>query len=159
VGLDYTNVAVTCCFCSSARLSSGNLVLVCEAAEDLLSADPVLGEVDLRWPGVSLSRWQLAQGAVRPGCVAVDQVSGQYPAQVMLIDDQQPAGKLPAQGTDDRFADGVRSGRLRRAGQNLMPSAVNTVPEDSVNCPARSLIRNLTDAARWPRSIRKLRAA
>jgi hypothetical protein len=41
-------------------LSSGDLVLVREAAEDLLSADPVLGEVDLRWPGVSLSRWQLA---------------------------------------------------------------------------------------------------
>jgi hypothetical protein len=30
-----------------ARLSSRDLVLVHEAAEDLLSADPVLGEVDL----------------------------------------------------------------------------------------------------------------
>jgi hypothetical protein len=28
-------------------LSSGGLILVREAAEDLLSADPVLGEVDL----------------------------------------------------------------------------------------------------------------
>lgn len=47
-------------FVNSARLSSGDLILVREAAEDLLSADPVLGEVDLRWPGMSLSRWQLA---------------------------------------------------------------------------------------------------
>jgi hypothetical protein len=69
-----------------------------EAAEDLLSADAVLGEVDLPWPGVSLSRWQLAQGAVRPGGVVVDQVFGQYPAQVLLVDDQQPVEKLAAQG-------------------------------------------------------------
>ncbi len=41
----------------------------------------------------------------------------------------------------------------------LMPSAVKTAPEEPVNWPARSLIKNLTDAARWPRSIRKLRAA
>jgi hypothetical protein len=26
-----------------------------EAAEDLLSADPVLSEIDLRWPGASLA--------------------------------------------------------------------------------------------------------
>jgi hypothetical protein len=31
------------------------------------SADPVLGEVDLRWPGVSLSRCELAEGTMRPG--------------------------------------------------------------------------------------------
>jgi hypothetical protein len=31
-----------------------------EAAEDLLSANPVLGEVDLQWAGMSVSRWQLA---------------------------------------------------------------------------------------------------
>jgi hypothetical protein len=48
-----------------------------ESAEDLFSADPVLGRVDLRWPGVSLSRWQLAQGSVRPTCVVVDQILGQ----------------------------------------------------------------------------------
>jgi hypothetical protein len=40
-----------------------------------------------------------------------------------------------------------------------MPSAVNTASKDPVNWPARSLTRNLTGAARWPRSIRKLRAA
>ena len=41
----------------------------------------------------------------------------------------------------------------------LMPSAWNTASKESVNWPARSLIRNLTEAVRWPRSIRKLRAA
>jgi hypothetical protein len=46
-------------------MSDGDLVLVCESAEDLFPVDPVLGEVDLRWPGGSLSRCELAEGAVR----------------------------------------------------------------------------------------------
>ena len=41
----------------------------------------------------------------------------------------------------------------------LIPSAWNTASKGPVNWPARSLIRNLTEAERWPRSIRKLRAA
>ncbi len=40
-----------------------------------------------------------------------------------------------------------------------MPSAVSTASKELVNWPARSLIRNLIVAARWPRSIRRLRAA
>jgi hypothetical protein len=40
-----------------------------------------------------------------------------------------------------------------------MPSAVSTASKELLNWPARSLIRNFTEAARWPRSIRKLRAA
>jgi hypothetical protein len=32
------------------ELSGGDLVFVGESAEDLFPADPVLGEVDLRWP-------------------------------------------------------------------------------------------------------------
>ena len=91
---------------------------MCESAEDLFSADPVLGEVDLRWPGVSLSRCELAEGTVRPGGVVVAQVLGQHPAQMVLIDDQQPVEEFAAQGADDPFADGVRSGRLRWAGEN-----------------------------------------
>jgi len=42
------------------ELSGGDLVLGREAAEDLFSADLVLGEVDLRWSAVSVSWWQLA---------------------------------------------------------------------------------------------------
>ena len=76
-----------------------------EPAEDLFSADPVLGEVDLRWPGGSLSGCELAEGTVRPGSVVVPQVLGQHPAQMVLIDDQQPVQELPAQGTDDPFAE------------------------------------------------------
>jgi hypothetical protein len=37
---------------------------------------------------------------------------------VVLIDDQQSAGDLAAHGADESFADGMRSGRLRRAGKN-----------------------------------------
>jgi hypothetical protein len=98
--------------------SSGDLILVREAAQDLLSAYPVPGEVDPGRPGVSVSRWQLSQGAVRPGAVAVEQVFGQYQAQVLLADYQQPVEELAPQGTDHPFADGVRSGRLRRAAEN-----------------------------------------
>ena len=94
-----------------------------------------------------------------PGGVVVQQVLRQHQAQVVLADDQQPAGELPAQGTDDPLADGVRSGRPRWAGENPDASAWNTASKDVVNWPARSLIRNVTEAARRPRSIRKLRAA
>src|SRR5258707_506265 len=41
----------------------------------------------------------------------------------------------------------------------LMPSAMNTASKEPVNWPARSLIRNLSEVARWDRSIRTLRAA
>jgi hypothetical protein len=41
----------------------------------------------------------------------------------------------------------------------VVPSTVSTASKKPVNWPARSLIRNLTEAARCPRSIRKLRAA
>ena len=97
-----------------------------------------------------------AQGPVRPGCVVVNQVFGQYPPQVILIDDQQPVEELPAKGADHPLADRVRPGRLRRAGEN--PDAVRS--EHGIEgLSERSLIRNLTEAARWPRCIRKLRAA
>ena len=84
------------------------MVLVGESAEDLLPADPVLGEVDcFRRVGVGLRRGELAEGTVRPGSVIVPQVCGQHPSQVGLADDQQPVQELPAQGADDPFADGV----------------------------------------------------
>jgi len=62
---------------------------VCKPAEDLPSADPVLGEVDLRRPGAALSRRELAEGTMRPGCVVVAHVLDQHPAQMVLTDDQQ----------------------------------------------------------------------
>jgi hypothetical protein len=43
---------------------------------------------------------------------------------------------------------------------SLVPSAVvKMAPEELVDWPARSLIRNLTGVACWPGSIRILRAA
>ena len=95
---------------SSVALSGGDLVLVDEPAKDLFSADPVLGEVDPRWPGGSLSRRELAKGTVRPGCVVMQQVLSQHPAQVVLINEQQPVEKFPAEGADHPLADRVRSG-------------------------------------------------
>lgn len=62
MGLEYTIVVVTCGY---SGVSGGDLVLVGEAAEDLLSADPVIFEVDLRWLGPGLSGWELVEGSVR----------------------------------------------------------------------------------------------
>ena len=97
-------------FCGQSR---SDVVLVGESAEDLLAADPELGEVDrFRRAGADLSWGELAQGAVRPSVVVVQQVFGQHLSQVVLVDDQQLVEELPAQGADDPFADCVRSGRL-----------------------------------------------
>src|SRR5690242_17892238 len=123
VGLEYSIVVVICISLLHRGLSGGDVVLVRESAEDVSSADPVLSEVDLGWPGMSLSRCELAEGTVRTGGVVMPQVFGQYPAQVVLIDDQQPVEQLPAQGADDPFADSVRYGRLWWAGEN--PDAIH----------------------------------
>ena len=92
--------------------SGADVVFVGESAEDLFPADSVLGEVDLRWPGVSLSRGELAEGTVRPGGVVVVQVLGRHLVQVVLVDDQQPAGQLPAQSADDPYLCGSVSSTL-----------------------------------------------
>ena len=55
---------------------------------------------------------------MRPGGVVVPQVLGQHSVQMLLVDDQQPVEDLPAQGTDEPFADRVRLRGLRRAGQD-----------------------------------------
>jgi hypothetical protein len=79
----------------------------------LFPADRVLTEVDqCGWLGVGLGRGELAEGTVRPAGVVMQYVLGQYPAQVLLIDDQAPVEEFPAQGADDPFAD--RVGRRRR---------------------------------------------
>ena len=94
-----------------------------DSAEDLFPEDSVPGEVDrFGWLGVGLSRCELPECTVRSAGVVVSQVLGENLPQVVLIDDQKPVENLPAQGADDPFADRVRLGRLRRAGDN--PDAV-----------------------------------
>jgi len=84
------------------------VVLAGESAQDLLPADPELGEVDwFRRVGVGLSWGELSEGTVRPGIVIVQQVLGQDPSQMVLAGDQHPVHKLPAQGADHPFADRV----------------------------------------------------
>jgi flavin-dependent amine oxidoreductase len=61
-------------------------------------------------------------------------------------------------GQDARDVDPV-VGACGGLASTLMPSAVSTASKELLNWPARSLIRNLTVTARWPRSIRRLRAA
>jgi hypothetical protein len=105
-------------FLVTAGLSCSDLVFARESAEDLLWPDPALGEVGRRWPGVSLVRCELTEGAVRPGGVVVQEVFGQRMTQVGLADDQEMVQDLTAQRADDPLADGVRSACLRRAGEN-----------------------------------------
>jgi len=107
VGLEYSIVVVICVSSLHRGLSGGDVVLVRESAEDVSSADPVLSEADLRWPGVSLSRCELAEGTARTGSVVMPQILGQHLTQVVLVDDQQPVEQLPAQGTYHPFADSV----------------------------------------------------
>jgi len=139
--------------------SGGDVVLVGESAEDLFPADRVLGEVDrFGWPGAGLSRGELAEGTVRPAGVgsrySVSTCRGWCS---LTISTRSRTSRR--RGADDLFADRVRSGRLRRAGQDPDALGGEHGVEGAVNWPARSLIRNLTEAPRCPRSIRKLRAA
>jgi hypothetical protein len=152
-------MAVTWGFSYNSELSCGDLVLARESAEDLFSVDPVLGEVDLPRAAMCLSRCELVEGEVRPGGVVVRQVLAQYLTQMVLADDQHAVEKLAAKGTDHPLADGICLGRLRRAGEHPDARGHEHGVEGIGELTCRSLIRNLTDAARWPRSIRKFRAA
>src|SRR5208283_6218593 len=79
----------------------------------------MLGEVDwIGRLGTGLGRGELAEGTVWPGGVVVLKVFGQHLSQVVLVDDQRPVEEFPAQGAEHLFAYRVRSGRLRRAGQD-----------------------------------------
>ena len=79
-----------------------------ESAKDLLPADPVLCEVyRFGRTSVSLSRGELSESTVRSASVVMLQISGEYMAQMMLIDDQQPVEELTAQGADHPLADRV----------------------------------------------------
>lgn len=64
----------------------------------------------------------MAKGTVRPGRLVLHQVLSQHPAQVLLVNDQQPVEDLVAQGADHPLADRVRPRSMRRADQD--PDAI-----------------------------------
>jgi hypothetical protein len=141
-------------------MSCGDLVLVCESTEDLFPADPVLGEVDLRWPGAGLSRRELAERTEKAGlCCSCRRYSvstrRRWCSLTISTRSKSSRRRVPIILSQIAFAPGACGGLARI----LMPSAVNTASKEAVNWPARSLIRNLTEVTRAPRSIRKSRAA
>jgi hypothetical protein len=77
----------------------------------------VLGKVDLWWPGAGLTGSELAEGTVRPGGVVVLKVLGQHPAQLVLLDDQQPAEDLAP-----HIPGGKQPGQVRAAGWRPVPA-------------------------------------
>ena len=109
--------------------------------------------------GCQLDLVRAGRGHGAPAGVVVPQVLGQHLAQVVLVDNQQPAGELSAQGADESFAYGVISGCLRRVGENPDPFRGEHGVEGTGELACPVLIRNLTEAARGPRSIRTLQAA
>ena len=94
---------------------------------------------------------------MRPGRVVVQQVLGQHPSQVVVIDDQQPVEEFPAQGAGDPFADRIRSGRLRRAGRRpLMRSSCGIIARCAPEtCGATS--PRASAGAGGHRTVRRLR--
>jgi len=67
------------------------------------------------------------------------------------VGDLSPGCPHPAFGIS--IAEGLRGGIFTTS----MPELASTPSNASVNCPARSRIRNRKPAARSPRSIRRLR--
>src|SRR5512142_749113 len=106
-------------------MSSGDLMLMRETAEDLLSAGPVLCEVDLRWPGVGVSRWHLAQGAVGRNVWQWSRYSAVTRRRCcsLTISSRPRASrrKVPIIGSQTAFAVGACGG----LGTIVMPAAVN----------------------------------
>ena len=139
--------------------SGGDLIVMREAAGGPAVGGPGAQRGRSAVAGREVEPWQPAQGAVRPGCVVVEQVFRQYPAQMMLAGDQQSAGELAAHCADHRAQTAFPVGACGGLRTMLLPATVKTAPQESVNCSARSLTRNLTQAARRPGSTRKVRAA
>jgi hypothetical protein len=71
-------------------LSTGDLVLVDESAEEHRAVDAVLGEVNgVWWSGFGLRWAELTQGAVGPVFVVVLQVRGEGAVQVPFVEDER----------------------------------------------------------------------
>jgi hypothetical protein len=78
---------------------------------------------------------------------------------VVLIDDQQPVEELAAQGADHPLADGVRSGCLRRTGENPDPFCLEHSVEGTGELACTIPDQELDRSRELAQIIRKLRAA
>jgi hypothetical protein len=91
----------------------------------------------------------------RPHGVVVPEVLGPRLTLGLRGDDEQLVGDVAAQLPYGLLPADVRSGCRRRTDKNPDAIGLGYGSEESVNWPAGSLIRNLADAARWPRAARK----
>ena len=95
--------------------------------------------------GIGLGRCELAQRPVWPRGIEMVQVDREDPAQMALVDDQDPIEQFSAQGFNHPFADRVRPGCSGRIGQD--PDAVRG--EDRVERPGKTGSLDLGAATRW----------
>jgi hypothetical protein len=101
---------------------------------------------------VGSRRVQLA-AAVGSVSVVVGLVLGRDYPQVPLAEDEHPVGDLGSGIEHEPLGEGRRGGVFTAS----IPALARTASNESVNCPARSRIRNRKSAARSPRAIRRLR--
>lgn len=88
-GSENTICMVTCVFMATPGGKAAMQYSRMSPPEDLLLTDPLVGEIGrLRGLAVGLSWCELAEGTVRPSRVAMQQVLGQHPLQMLFIDDQ-----------------------------------------------------------------------
>ena len=87
---------------------------------------------------------------MRPVLIMVGLVLTQDLPQMVLIPDEGAVEKLASASANPAFGYRVALGACGGLARILMPSAVSTTSKDLLNWPARSLIRNLTEAVRWP---------
>src|SRR5258708_6057567 len=105
-----------------------------EPARYLFPADRMPGEVDrFGWPGVSLSRGELSEGTVRPTGVVVQQVLGQYLAQVVVLDRLLIVNEHHLRKVLTEYLLHYNTGRSHRALGQLTPAQADTGPPEPVN--------------------------
>jgi hypothetical protein len=103
------------------------------------------------------SGWLEVEGAVRSSSVVVPGVRGQGSTQVPFTEDQHSVGHFRPDCEHESLRVGVRGGLRVGLFTATMPASARTASNESVNCPARSRIRNRNCESRSPRSVRRFR--
>ena len=102
--------------------------------------------------------WPQVSRPVRTMLVQVREVLIQDRVQVPRPGDQHAVGDLGPHCAHPAFGIGVCSWATRRIFTTSVATPASTASNASVNCPARSRIRNRNSVARSPRSISRFRA-